>query len=251
MLENRIWYNYAGQTRCSNVIGTSSQPTVVGRVLDDGTTQLRHFDYNALGLVTHSVDPIGRSMTYVYSTNLADLLETRQTTGTNNELVARYIYNSQHLPTAVFDAAGQVTTNTYNARGQLLTTTNAKGETTRMAYDANGYRLTIVGPLGAANDTISFSYDSMGRIHSQTNTDGYTLTYGYDNLDRLTNITYPDGTFQAFTYSNLDISMVQDRLGRQTFHTNDSLRRLVATRDPLGRVTRYEVLRLRIVIGFD
>ena len=95
-------------------------------------------------------------MSYVYAPNLLDLLEVRQTTGMNNDLIARYTYNSQHLPTAVFDAAGQMTTNTYNARGQLLSTTDPKGQTTTMAYDANGYRLTIVGPLGPATDTVSF-----------------------------------------------------------------------------------------------
>ena len=77
-LENRVWFNYAGQPS-SLELGTSSKPTLVGRVLDDGTTQLRTYAYNALGHVTNNVDPTGRSMAYVYSTNLVDLLE-----GTSN-----------------------------------------------------------------------------------------------------------------------------------------------------------------------
>ncbi len=238
-LENRVWYSYDGQPSGIQ-IGTSSRPTIVARVLDDGTTQMRINQYNALGNVTASIDPVGRRMTYLYAPNLVDLLEARQTTWANNDLVAKYIYNSQHLPTAIFDAAGQMTTNTYNARGQLLTTTDPLGETTTMSYDTNGYLLSIVGPLGAATDTISFSYDAVGRVHSMTNTDSYTLTYAYDNMDRLTNITYPDATFDAFTYSNLDLVVAQDRLGRQTLHTYDSLRQLVAATDPLGRVTRFE-----------
>jgi len=238
-LENRVWFNYEGQPG-SIVIGTSSKPTLVGRVLDDGTTQLHTYTYNAMGQVINSVDPLGRGMTFVYSTNSVDLLEVSQTTGTNDLLQARYVYNAQHLRTALFDAAGQMTTNTYNPRGQLLTTTDPLGETYTCSYDADGYLRAIVGPLGAASDTMNFGYDVVGRITAFTNTDGYTLKYSYDNLDRLTNITYPDGTFDVFTFSNLDLVVAQDRLRRRTVNTYDSLRQLVATQDPLGRVTRFE-----------
>jgi RHS repeat-associated protein len=238
-LENRVWFTYANQPS-SITLGSSSQPTTIARVLDDGTTQLANFAYNALGKVTSSIDPVGRSITYNYSTNLVDLLAVRQTTGTNNDLQARFLYNSQHRPTAVFDAAGKMTTNIYNARGQLLQTTDPLGETTTLTYDANGYLIAAVGPLGAASDTMGFSYDAVGRIRAITNTDGYTLTFAHDNLDRLTNLTYPDGTFEAFTYSNLDLVQVQDRLGRRTLNTYDSLRQFISTQDPLGRVTHYQ-----------
>jgi RHS repeat-associated protein len=242
-LENRTWYNYQGQPAgnyYATIIGAINQPSVIGRVLDDGTTQLRKFTYNTLGRVTSSIDPVGRSTTNVYSTNFVDLLEIHQTTGTNNDLLARVVYNSQHLPVAVFDSSGQMTTNTYNARGQLLTTTDPLGETTSMSYDPNGFLLTVTGPLGGMNDTVGYSYDTVGRMRALTNADGYVLTYAYDNLDRVTNITYPDGTFEAFTYSNLDLVIARDRLGRQTISTYDALRRRVAVQDPLGRVTSFE-----------
>ncbi len=242
-LENRVWYNYAGQAPGNvnaTIIGTSDQPAVIGRVLDDGSTQLRQFSYNALGHVTNSIDPIGRGMTYIYSTNLVDLLEVHQTTGANNDLVVRIRYNSTHLPIANYDAAEQLTTNIYNARGQILSTTDAKGETTSFSYDTNGYLLSIIGPLQTTNDVTSFTYDGFGRVQTKTSTDGYALTYGYDGLDRITNVTHPDGTFEAYTYNRLDRVVSQDRLGRQTLYTYDALRRLVAVQDPLGRITRYE-----------
>ncbi len=238
-LENRVWYSYISQPTAIE-IGTSSEPIAIGRVLDDGSTQLRTFAYEPLGQVASEVDPVGRSTTYVYSTNLVDLLEVHQTTGTNDDLLDRVIYDSQHRPTAIFDASQQMTTNTYNAHGQLLTTTDPKGETTTFSYDTNGYLLAVVGPLGSATDTTSFSYDTVGRVHTVTNTDGYTLAYAYDNLDRLTKITYPDGTFETFTYSKLDLVEYQDRLGRTTMQTYDSLRQPIAMQDPLGRVYRFE-----------
>jgi RHS repeat-associated protein len=242
-MENRVWYNYAGQpdgNYYATILGTSDQPTLIGRVLDDGTTKLRKFGYDMLGHITNSIDPLGRSMTYVYSTNMVDLLEIRQTTGTKNELLAKYVYNAQHLPVATFDSAGQLTTNTYNARGQLLSSTNPKGEITSLSYDANGYLLSITGPLQTPSDTTNFTYDSFGRIRTMTDTSGYALSYSYDNLNRITNITHPDGTFEAFTYSNLDLVITRDRLGRQTTSTYDALRRRVAMQDPQGRVTQFQ-----------
>lgn len=53
-LENRIWYNYPGQTS-SIYAGTYEKPTATGRVLDDGSTQLSQASYdsgsNNLGFV--------------------------------------------------------------------------------------------------------------------------------------------------------------------------------------------------------
>jgi len=242
-LENRVWYNYAGQPAgdyYATIIGTSAQPIVVARVLDDGSTQLRQYAYNALGHLINSIDPLGRGMTCVYSTNLIDLLEVRQTTGTNNDLLLKVQYNSQHRPIAIYDASGELTTNTYNSRGQLLTATDPKGETTSFTYDTNGYLLTITGPLQTAGDQTNFTYDSFGRVRTMTNTEGYTLTYSYDNLDRITNVTHPDGTFEAFSYNKLDRVMAQDRLGHQTIYSYDSLRRMVSMQDPLHRVTCFQ-----------
>jgi RHS repeat-associated protein len=238
-LENRVWYNYAGQPS-SIEIGNSDQPIAAGRVLDDGTTQLYTYQYNAAGNLTNSVDPVGRSTTYIYSTNNVDLLEVIKNTGPTNQILAQSVYNSQHLPLTISDAAGQTTINTYNTNGQLLTTRDPLGETTTYQYDPNGYLLSIVGPLPGTNDTMYFSYDAFGRIHTATNTDGYVLSYSYDNLDRVTSVAYPDGTFDAYVYSNLDVVVSQDRLGRQTLYTYDSLRRLIALQDPDHRVTRAE-----------
>ncbi len=238
-LENRVWYSYDGQSS-SIFTGTTASPNAIGRVLDDGTTQLQTLHYNSLGRVTNAVDPAGRSVTSIYASNLVDVLEVRQTTGTNNDLVAKFLYNSQHLPVAIWDAAGQMTTNTYNARGQMLTTTDAKGETTTLTYDGNGYLLSIHGALAGNSDVGSFTYDAVGRVSTSTDMDGYVITYSYDNLDRITNMAYPDGTFEAFTYDKLDRVKAQDRLGRLTQFTYDSLRRLIAVQDPLNRTVSFE-----------
>ncbi|MGD0679793.1 MAG: hypothetical protein ABSC94_30785 [Polyangiaceae bacterium] len=53
-LDNRIWYNYANQTKNPNywgalMSGSTNPPTAVGQVLADGTTKLWQYQYNAQG----------------------------------------------------------------------------------------------------------------------------------------------------------------------------------------------------------
>ena len=76
-LESRVWYNYYGQM-CPYNEGTNTQPTAIGRLLDDGSTQLYKRDYNDLGKITRTVDPTNRTSFFNYDTNLIDLLNVQQ-----------------------------------------------------------------------------------------------------------------------------------------------------------------------------
>jgi RHS repeat-associated protein len=240
-LENRVWYTYPGQAESYVAApGMLDEPSVAARVLDDGTTQIYHYGYNALGNKTNSIDPLGRTFSYIYSTNNVDLLEVRMTHNGKNELQSRRTYNTQHLPLTVTDAAGQTTTNTYNSRGQLLTKTDPLGDMTSYSYDPNGYLLSTTGPLQNNTDITSFTYDGFGRLQTTTDTEGYTLTYDYDAFDRKTRTTYPDGTYEQNVYDRLDLGASSDRLGRWTTYTHNADRQLAQTQDPLGRVTTYE-----------
>jgi RHS repeat-associated protein len=239
-LENRVWFNHPNQLS-GGAIGPQGVNSIsaVSRVLDDGFSQTSFYQYNALGNMTRSTDPVGRSFTYVYATNNIDLLQAFMTSNGRNELQGNVTYNSQHRPLTITDASGQTTTNTYNARGQILSTTDPLGETTTFAYDTNGYLLSITGPLQATNDVFHFTYDGFGRVQTSADTEGYTLTYAYDAFDRVTSVTHPDGTSEQFVYSNLDLVASADRLIRWTTNTYNADRQLVATQDPLGRITRF------------
>jgi RHS repeat-associated protein len=237
-LENWVFFNYVGAN--AGVIAASTQPTKIGRVLDDGQSQVYTYAYNGLGNVTNTVDPVGRTLSYVYASNGVDLLEVRQTRAANNELLFRATYNAQHRPLTVMDAAGQTNTFTYNSRGQLLTATNPKGETTAYTYDTDGYLVAVDGPLPGTNDTVSGTYDFFGRVRTLTSVSGYTLTFDYDAMDRVTRITHPDGTFEQFTYNLLDLATFRDRAGRQTLFEYDNMRELQKRTDPLNRVTLFD-----------
>ncbi|MGA9705133.1 RHS repeat-associated core domain-containing protein, partial [Pseudomonas sp.] len=241
-LENRVWYAYPGQTSAGLLPdGGIGSPAETERVLDNGTTQTSSASYNASGLVTQSVDPLGRTTNYSYDPNNGiDLLQVTQTNGSGQDVLSTMTYNSLHEPLTAKDASGQTTTMTYNAQGQLLTRTvvvNAQNQVTTMVYDGNGYLQSVTGPVAGA--TTGYAYDSFGRVHTVTDSEGYIVTTTYDNLDRPIATTYPDGTSDQTVYLYLDAVKQIDRQGRKTLRQYDAIRQLSQTTDPLGRTTKY------------
>ena len=248
-LENRVWHTYAGQPDYLHA-GPSANPSQTARVLGDGSTQLNQFEYNTLGKRTKTTDPVGRVMSYVYDTNNIDLLEIRQTRGTNNELQRKFTYNTLHEPLTDTDAGGQVTTNTYNAQGQVLTRKNAKNETTTYAYGGTvpaGLLASVTSPqFNSVSAVTSFTYDSFKRVRTVTDSDNYTVTTDYDNLDRKTKVTYADTTFEEFKYTDnvtgamtLDQTGSRDRRGLWTYRHFNANQKMDSITDPANRPTLY------------
>ncbi len=239
-LENRVWLNYENQPWGGGANqGMSSKPSIIGRILDDGTTQLTKFTYNETGAVTSWTDPVGRKLTYVYdSTNKIDLWQVSQTTNGANETLVKITYNNRHKPLTIKDAAGQTTTYTYNPTGQLTSVKNSKKEKITLTYNSKGYLQSVSGPV--AGSTTAYTYDGFGRVRTKTDRDGFTITTDYDALDRPTVVTYPDNTYIQYVYDKLDLVHVKDRLGRWSHTIYNSLARPTVEQDNLGRVTQYQ-----------
>ncbi len=243
-LENRVWYAYAGQSNYG-VSSSSAEPTAIARVLTNGESQIFRYEHNLLGNVTRRSDPLGRARIYSYDSAGINVLEIRQVSGQSTELLQSTTYNSQHRPLTQQDVAGQTTTYSYNAQGQVLTMVSPARSgltlaerTTTFAYDSDGYLQSVSGPMEGA--TTSVSYDGYGRPRTVTDSEGYTITTDYDVLDRPTKWTYPDGTYEQTVYDRLDAAQHRDRLGRWTKTFYDGLRRRVAVREAIGRTTHYQ-----------
>lgn len=237
--ENRIWMNYPGQIPDYTGLGTAvsgslDKPSRIGRVLDDGTTQLTQLSYNSIGHVTDIVDPVGRETQFVYGPNQIDVTQINQKTSASvYSPVSNVTYDGAHHPVTVTDAAGQVTRTTYNAVGQPSEATNALGQTTNYQYDSLGYLLSVTNANNKA--AVTFTYDSFGRVATRTDSEGYTISFTYDSFDRVIQETYPDGTFRKFTWKNLDLASSTDRQGNATQYGYDAVRDLVSITTPLDR----------------
>ncbi len=243
-LESRIWYFYHNQNTNGSIYtneGMGSNPTHIGRVLDDGSTQLERTSYNDQGNVTQTIDPLGRTTNFVYAANGIDLTSVRQVNAQGgSDLLATFTWNAQHLPVTITDASGSVTNFTYNSRGQVTGMTNALGQTASYVYDALGRLTSADGPLAGIGDRSTFTYDAVGRTNTATNGEGYMIDFDYDELDRVTRVTYPNGSYEGVTYTNLNPTQVRDRMGRITTMTYDSVQQLVSVTDPMSRVVKLD-----------
>jgi RHS repeat-associated protein len=238
--EARIWYRYPDQSGSHGLGDTGTQPTLIGRVLEGGVSQVTALTYNSKRHLTSITDPLGRQTTFTYAMNGIDLTEVRQViSGGTDLLQALSDYTSQHLPETITDAAGHDTAITYNSAGQPLTITNANSETTSFTYDATTHNLlTVTGPVSGA--TTTFTYDAYNRVETVEGSDGYVVTFAYDALNRLVSRTYPDDTSDTFTYARLDLVESRDRLGRSTRSFYDGYGRRTSVRDPLGRTVAFD-----------
>jgi RHS repeat-associated protein len=244
-LENRVWYNYPNQVNCvfsgvsssgTVIDGFSNRPSAIGRVLDDGTTQLKTFQYNAEGNVTVATDPIGRQTTYTYAANGTDLLEVANTTNGGDQVLEQRTYNSQHEPLTITGANGRTAHLQYNTVGQLKRYTDPTGHATALNYDSGGHLQSIQGPI--SGDKYSFTDDNVGRVIAETDPAGATIRYTYDAADRITSTTYPDDTSSYRTYNLLDLASYTDRLGQKTQYTYDADRELTEIENPLDNTVQ-------------
>jgi RHS repeat-associated protein len=152
-------------------------------------------------------------------------------------------YTAQGLPATVTDAAGGVTTYTYNIYGRPLTRTDPDPDgtgpkaapVTGFAYDRDLELLDTTDPLGAHTKA---TYDTLGRQITSTQTDhigstvvNFTTTYGYDDAgNRITTTTPLNHTTTTTTFNTAgEPTKVKDSTGRFTQTSYDLAGRVVAT----------------------
>jgi YD repeat-containing protein len=78
-LENPLYFNYAGQAQPIQA-GATDQPSVLGQMLDSGTSQLAQSSYNSVGNPTSMTDSVGRVTLLGYAANGVDLISRQQKT---------------------------------------------------------------------------------------------------------------------------------------------------------------------------
>ncbi|MBT4821692.1 MAG: hypothetical protein HON70_38650, partial [Lentisphaerae bacterium] len=220
---SRTVYDKLGRTfrreRIENVVvqiaggPTSSAATFVGA---DGLLWRTSTEYNAAGQVTATTDANGVVRRQYYDESGRAIASEVYTPGNGGELVL---------------AARQETD--YDAVGRQIAGRDSEGNETRFFYDALGRRVKTLFP----DDTsVSTTYNSLGRRVAETDQLGQTTRYAYDAAGQLIAVTLPG---IADPEAAADQDGVRPRVSPRYEYTHDPYRRLRATTDPKGRVTKF------------
>jgi RHS repeat-associated protein len=239
---------------------------------EDGSGQVTQYAYNSSGQLISFTDANSNTTTMTYTGTASATIGGTKTTGnvltltvhdaglTGGQKAINYtVLTGDTLSSIATNLAAAVSADTSlqaigvsaTAAGTIITlsstsvnvttyTQSVTGtETIALGTNTFGFLTKIDGPLAGTNDATTFTYDSVGRLASRTDSESYTVAYSYDNADRLTQTTYPDGTSEQIVYDRLDAVFKKDRIGRWSQDSFDMLDQISVETDPLGRQTQY------------
>ena len=164
------------------------------------------------------------------------------------------------LPTMITKANGAITTNTYDNKGNLITSrdqsigafttftydfkynqvtsiTDPNGNTTTINYDATGNPVEIVD---AQSNTTAQTFNTQGQLTGVTDALGNTTTFTYDGNGNPETTTDPLGNVTTLiTDSAGNVITTTDANGNVTQFVYDTLNRLTQLTDANGKITNY------------
>ncbi|MBK9205547.1 MAG: RHS repeat protein [Candidatus Obscuribacter sp.] len=169
---------------------------IVQTTMPEGNQIKWTFDANNCPLTRTQVAKSGSGLANIVETFTYDPLWAKVKTYKDGRLnTTPYTYDAtlRNLLTIQRPVVGGFTptvTMTWNARGQMLTSTDETGIVTKLTYDATTEKLTtqvvdyFVG-AGHLNLTTSFGYNAVGDVNSLTDPRSKITTFTWDNLRQL------------------------------------------------------------------
>src|SRR5208282_1137183 len=202
----------------STIYGYDTENNMVG--ITDAANHQTAFAYDALGRVTQVTFPSTRSESYTYDAvnNLLSKTDRknqtiqygydalyRLTSKTYPDSTAvNYTYDPLSRLTQVSDSSGTYGF-TYDNLGRLLGTgTQYSFLSTALnnsyGYDAASNRVSFSNPQ---SQITNYSYDSLNRLATLTDSSTGQFGFGYDALGRRTSLTRPNGVSTSYSYDTL------------------------------------------------
>ncbi|MCW9000636.1 MAG: hypothetical protein OQK04_18135, partial [Kangiellaceae bacterium] len=170
----------------------------------DGEGYFTRSIYNSLGQLIHTISYANP----VTDPNATDINGLGITLDVDNDQEIEYFYNNQGALIGIVDAEGYLTERQYDVAGRL----EFEIRYNEKARIENGETLEDIRPTDI-NDvqSLSFTYDALGRVATESNHLGLTKSYTYDQLGNVTRVDYVAADIQDRRIHN-----TYDELGRLT-----------------------------------
>ena len=210
---NRMFETWAPEVSVYGVVGDMRPVTTNGFdkggniiLTMDANEKTVRMQYDAFGRLTNTVDAVDNTIGFEYDANGN---QTFLVDGNGNRTQFTYdglnrktstIYPDTNHEDAVYDLVGNrtdridcngvATTYAYDSRNRLgyVTYTNGTGNVRDYEYDLAG-NLTNVTETADSNAAVSYTYDELNRVFSETSV-GVTNQYRYDLNGNRTNAVY-------------------------------------------------------------
>lgn len=151
------------------------------------------FNFNNVMQLVSVKDKNGNTISYNYdgSGRLVNIADSK-----NHTLALTY--NADGLITSIADWSGRKVSYTYDAPGNLLTVTDPNGNVTAYTYDSN-YKLVSV--TDRTNTVVQINtYTDEAKLATQKDATERTNTYSYDTMQRSITVSDTNGRIQKTTY---------------------------------------------------
>ncbi len=203
-----------------------------------GITDKNGNDWNQsvdeVGRIISKSTPLGNKTSYKYEGVHRVPSEITSTLGH----VSKIAYDENENPTQVILPDNSIYKATYDAKGNVLDTTNPSGvKTSTVTYNANSQATSIKNALG---DTLSVNYNALGQMTTVTDAEGNTVTYSHDILGNMTKTVNAMGHEVVYTYdSSGRLLSLKDPAGNSTSYQYDTYGRVSKVTRPNGRTLAY------------
>ncbi|WP_298303583.1 glycohydrolase toxin TNT-related protein [uncultured Erythrobacter sp.] len=238
-------YSYDARGNLSSMIDWGYSSASGGGITNEGYAH-HYYTYDQAGqLLSRRTAALGTE-TFVYDGMGRTIASTDLDGGTTS-----IVFQDSATKTVITNAAGAVTTNTYNKAGELIS------QTTSGSYDHTGtssYKYDKMGRLRMSTDETGYKtyylYDKLGRKVADINHYGHIAEYRYDKTGRVNatvNWTYGVSSANLTTLAdpNNTLQIANIRPGSHsydvwTWTVYDAKGRVLQTIDGAGSVTKFE-----------
>ncbi len=229
--------------------------------------------YSATGKKISETDPLGNVMQYSYGAfgHLTQIQQPDPAGGTNYT-ITQYGYDDAGNLTTITDPLSRITTYgfdadnrqtsmrapnpsdgsgtggpeqsvTYDALGDVISSTDANGNETDYTYDEMGRVLTITGPApttGGDRPVTTYTYNADGQVLTMTDPMGHLTQYQYDDFGELVQETLPSLAVLNWSYdADGNLISYEDGPGHTTTYAYNNRNWKTSETDPLSGETNY------------